>query len=410
MNTHIPENEKDILSVYAERINKGHVERMAELGLGFAIGRREGSKVFDMNGKPYLDCYCSGGQYVLGHRNPEIIGALKDAIKTLDNGNFQLLSVQKAAFAKLLAETTPGDLKCSVFGVGRGESNEFAMKLSRGFTGRKDIIGFKGGSHGQTGFALSASDDEQRENLFGPLIPHVKHIPLDADALRKNVSDKTAAVIVEPVQSDAGVISPPAGFLAEARKVCDQHGAALIFDEGCTALGRTGKLFACEHDSVVPDILVMGRALSGNIYPITVAVFTSRLNRFMLTHPLIHLSTFGGSDVGCMVGIATINHVLKTRLWENADIQGRRLLSGLKDAVAGSAGTLKEARGIGMLAGVEAANTAAADSFVKKLALNGVIALPAQGNPAVVRFTPPADISSKDVDTIIDAIKAAAKA
>lgn len=409
MSTQIKETDKEIFDIYAKRVNGGHIERMKSLGLGFVIGRREGSRIYDTEGRAYIDCHCSAGQYVVGHRRPEIIAALREASKELDLGNFPMISAQKAALAKLLAETTPGDLKCTVFGVGQSETNEFAMKLARGFTGRKDIICFKGASHGQTGFALAASDDPKRQQLFGPMIPHIRQVPLDTDSLRKAVSDKTAAVIVEPIQSDGGIVAPPAGFLAEARKVCDQHGAVLIFDEGFTSLGRTGKLFACQYEGVVPDALNIGRAMSGTIYPITATVFTSRLNRFMLTHPLIHLSTFGGADIGCMVGIAAVKHIVTNRLWENAEAQGKRLLSGLNDIVADHRDKFLEARGYGLLTGIVADNPGAAENFVRGLAANGVIALPAAVNPSVVRITPPIDISAEDIDAVVAAAKEAAK-
>ncbi|MFA6448356.1 MAG: aminotransferase class III-fold pyridoxal phosphate-dependent enzyme [bacterium] len=402
------ETEKEIIDIYKGRINGPHVERMEALGLGFVLGKREGAKIYDMSGKAYYDCHCSGGQYVLGHRHPDMVAALREALKDLDLGNFVMISTQKGALAKLLADTAPGDLKCVVYGVGRGESNEFAMKLVRGFTGREEIVAFKGGSHGQTGFALSASDDPQREKMFGPLIPQIKHIPLDAAELRKAVSDKTAAVIVEPIQSDAGVVMLPDGFLAEARKVCDQHGAALIFDEGATSLGRTGKLFECERDCVTPDILVLGRGLGGTMYPITAAVFTSRLNRFLLTHPLIHLSTFGGADVGCMVAMAAIRHIVKNKLWENAEAQGKRLLDGLSGIAAAHKDKFVGARGAGLLIGLEAVGPTAADAYVKSLAANGVVALPAPGAPSVIRFTPPVDVTASEIDAILAAAKAAA--
>lgn len=409
MNAQPFSSDKEILESYAARINRPRVERLAALGLDFVYDRAEGARVFDTAGKSYIDCWCSGGQLVLGHRRPEVVAAMRRALKHLDLGNFVLLSAQKAALAKTLAAAAPGELKCTVYGVGRAEANDFAMKLARGFSGRQEIICFEGAHHGQTGFALSVSDDPPREKLFGPLIPQVKRLPLDAAALRRAVSSKTAAVIVEPVQSDAGVLFPPKSFLAEARRACDRSGAALIFDEGQLALGRTGKLFALEHSNVVPDVLTVSKGIAGGLYPISAAVFTPRLNRFMLMHPLIHLSTFAGSDIGCVVAIAAIEIIRREKLWENARKQGARLLAGLEDVADSHPDKISEARGQGLLVALETKSADTADALVRGLATRGVLALQAPASPAVVRFTPPIDISEDDIDEIIDAAGDAAE-
>lgn len=400
---------KETLETYRKLISGPSLDKLASYGLDIALSGGEGAKVFGADGRALYDCYCSGGQFVLGHRKPEMIAAFRAALKECDLGNFFMISAQKSELAKLLAEITPGDLKCTVYGVGRGESNDFALKLARGFTGRKGIVCFEGASHGRTGFALSVSDGADNDKLFGPLIPHVKRIPLDADALRRAVSDATAAVIIEPIQSDAGLVFPTAELLKEARRACDRKGAALVFDEGQLAFGRTGKMFACESAGVVPDVLNVSKGMGATLFPISATVFTARLNRFMLMHPLIHLSTFGGGDIGCVIALAAVQHIRDNKLWENADKQGKRLLDGLKQIVADNKDRFREARGAGLLAGIEAADAAAAETFVKNLAANGVIALPAPGNPAVVRFTPPIDITAVEIDEILDAASSAAK-
>ncbi len=400
-------DKKQVIDKYTALISKPRIERLASLGLDIVETAREGSKVFDADGRGFYDCFCSGGQFVIGHRSPEMVAALRDAVREADLGNFLMLSAQKAALAKKLADVTPGALKISVFGVSRGESNDFALKLSRGFTGRSEFVCFEGGEHGETGFALSVSDRPEHESLFGPLIPFVSRVPMTVESLKSAVSDKTAAVIVEPVQSDAGVVMPPRGFLEAARRVCDRRGALLIFDEGRLAFGRTGKMFECMRSGVTPDILTVGKGMGGTVFPITSTIFTPRVNRFMITHTLIHLSTFGGADTGCMVAVAAIDHIIRKRLVANAEAMGNKLIRGLK-SIATDTGKLVEARGVGLLAGVEAESAEAAAAFTRELAAFGVIALPAPGNPAVVRFTPPIDITDEETDGILDAADTAA--
>lgn len=406
MNT--PTSKKDILEKYTRLIGSAKPANLKKYGLNLVLAGREGIKVSDTTGKTYYDCFCSGGQQVLGNNRADIAEKFRETLKQFDIGNFILMSEQKASLAKLLADITPGNLKHTVYGVGRGEANDFAIKLARGATGRKEIICFKGASHGQTAFALTASDAPQQEELFGPLIPMVKRIPLNALALEQAVSHETAAVIIEPIQSDAGVIFPPVGLLKKARYLCDKNGAALILDEGQTSLGRTGLMFECQRSNITPDILTVAKGMGGSLYPITATVFNSRMNRFMLTHPLVHLSTFGGADIGCILSMATIDIIRKNELLQNAEKRGAQLLDGLKSIVAGKEKVFTEVRGKGLLIGVEANNASNAKKFSKALVANGVIALPAPTSPNVVRLMPPIDITKNEIDAILNAAEAAA--
>lgn len=404
----IPVKTKDITEKYSKFVSEAKPASLKGYGLNIALAGREGVQVKDADGRFYFDCFCSGGQQVLGHLRPEIKTTFREALKQYDLGNFILMSAQKSSLAKLLADITPGSLKHTVYGVGRGESNDFAMKLVRGATGRKEIICFEGASHGQTGFALTASDDERQEKHFGPLIPMIRRIKPEISALEQTISDKTAAVIVEPIQSDAGVHILPADFLKKARELCSRHGAALVFDEGQLAFGRTGQLFECMREAVSPDVLTVAKGMGGTLYPISATVFTPRLNRFMLTHPLVHLSTFGGADIGCLIAMSTIEVIRKYRLWDIAEKRGARLLNGLQNIKTANADKFTDVRGKGLLTGIEATDAGTAEKFTAALAEAGVIALPAPLNPAVIRFTPPIDITPEDIDSILDAADAAA--
>jgi putrescine aminotransferase len=405
----IPANKSEIMEKYSRYISKTRLTELTAYGLPLVLTARKGVQVIDSEGKAYYDCFCSGGQQVLGNTRLEVEDAFREALKHYDLGNFVLMSAQKSALARLLAEMTPENLKHTVFGVGRGEANDFALKLARGATGRSEIICFEGAAHGQTGFALSASDNRRREELFGPLIPGVKRIPIDASAIEEAITNQTAAVIVEPIQSDNGVKIMPTDILKIIRSQCSRHGAAFILDEGQTSLGRSGVLFSCLRDDIKPDILTIAKGMGGTYYPISATIFTPRLNRFMLTHTLIHLSTFGGADLGCMVAISCLEVIRKNRLWENAAERGRQLKKGLNDIAAGKPGLFKAMRGEGLLLGLETEDETTAGKYVSALAAGGLIALITPLNSRVIRFTPPIDITAEQVDQILEVSAAAAK-
>lgn len=402
-------DKSEIMEKYSRHISRARPEELAAYGLDIVLTARKGVQVMDSEGKAYYDCFCSGGQQVLGNYRQEVENAFREALKQYDLGNFVLMSAQKSALARLLAEMTPENLKHTVFGVGRGEANDFALKLARGASGRSEIICFEGAAHGQTGFALSASDNRRQEELFGPLIPGIKRIPIDASAIEEAVTNKTAAVIAEPIQSDNGVKTIPTDMLKLIRSQCSRHGAAFILDEGQTSLGRSGTLFTCLRHEITPDILTVAKGMGGTYYPISATIFTPRLNRFMLTHTLIHLSTFGGADLGCLVAISCLEVIIKNRLWENSTERGRQLKKGLENIVADKPASLKTVRGEGLLLGLETEDKATAKKYVSALAESGLVALPTPLNGSVIRFTPAIDITAEQIDDILEATAAAAK-
>ena len=320
---------KQALADFAEYVGPMKARTMKNAGLDIIEGRREGASVWDLTGKKYIDCQTGSGIMNVGRHNREIVQALKDALDTLDIGVFLLCSKQKADLAKKLAEITPGDLKCTIFGTGGGEANDAALKLARGYTMKKEIIYAQKAYHGHTGFALSAIGRDAYKEPFEPLIPGFKMVPFgNAQAVRDVFTKDTAAVILEPIQGEGGINLPPEGYLQEVRKICDEHEALLILDEIQTGFARTGKMFASEHWGVVPDIMTVAKSLGGGIYPISATIFKEELMDFFVPHPFIHLSTFGGSDLGCIVGLAVIDYIEKNHLAENAARMGDRFRAG----------------------------------------------------------------------------------
>ncbi|MGD8243701.1 MAG: aminotransferase class III-fold pyridoxal phosphate-dependent enzyme, partial [Anaerolineae bacterium] len=249
---------------FAQHVSSGKVGFFRSVGIDFVLGRREGPILWDVNGeKRLIDCHCNGGVFNLGHRNPQVIAALTESLEALDIGNHHLISEQRATLAHRLAQLAPGDLTYTVFGVGGGEAIDLAIKVARGYTGRQRVISAKGGYHGHTGLALAAGDEKYRAP-FGPPAPGFEQVPFnDIAALEEEMDDDTAALLLETVPATYGMPIPADDYFPRVHQLCDERGALLILDEVQTGLGRTGKLWGIEHFGVEPDIMVIGKGLSG---------------------------------------------------------------------------------------------------------------------------------------------------
>ena len=395
----------EALSDFSKFISPMKVRIMKAAGLDIIEDKREGVNVWDITGKKYIDCQTGSGIMNAGRRNPDIIEALKKALDTYDIGVFLLFSKPKADLAKKLAEITPGDLKCTIFGVGGGEAIDAAIKIARGYTMKKEIIYAEKAYHGHTGFALSAIGRDAYKEPFKPLIPGFKMVPFgDIDAIKKAITDDTAAIIFEPIQGEGGINIPPDEYLPAVRKICDDHEILLILDEIQTGLGRTGKMFASEHWGVVPDIMTVAKSLGGGIYPISATIFKEEIQDFFIPHPFIHLSTFGGSDLGCIVGLAVIDYIQKHNLADHADKMGKKFRAGFDALLKDYPTLLLEVRQKGLMMGLQYTNESIGPRMTKKLADRGVIAVYTGNDPSICRLMPPLVITPEEVDIVLDAI------
>ncbi len=287
---------------YRQHVSSGKTAFFEKHGMGFVMGNREKSTLIDVDGdKSLFNLHCNGGVFNLGHRNPEIVKVLNEAVNKLDIGNHHLISKERAELASMLADLMPSDLNITIFGVGGGEAVDTAIKIARGYTERQNIISAKGGYHGHTGLALAAGDEQYR-NPFRSRLPGFEQVAFgDLDALSHRINGETAAVILETIPATLGIKIPDMEYLQGVRSLCDQAGALLIMDEVQTGLGRTGKLWAFEYFDILPDIVVLGKGLSGGIYPISATVIRKPLERVFQPDPFIHISTFGGAEIGCRV-------------------------------------------------------------------------------------------------------------
>jgi acetylornithine/succinyldiaminopimelate/putrescine aminotransferase len=397
-----------VLADFAHHLNPQKVRVMKAAGLDVIEAERSGAWVEDIDGRRFLDCFTSAGSFNVGRRHPRVVEAAKRAVDTLDHGNFLLVSEQTAALAARLAEIAPGELSCTMFGCGGGEAIDFALKLARGATGRHRIVSTVNGYHGHTGFALSAGGREAFRAPFEPLMPEFGLVPFgDVNALRSAVDGTVAAVLLEPIQGEGGIIVAPEGYLAAARQICDDAGALLILDEIQTGMGRTGRWWASEHFDVEPDIMTVAKSLGGSLVAISATMFTEDLREFLIPNPFIHLSTFGGSDVACMVALEVIDVIESEGLLENATARGAQLHGGLAAIAASHPDQVADVRGLGLMAGIQYAEDSMGPRMSFHLAQHGVLAVYSGNQPAVMRLMPSLVATEADIEHLLSGLDAA---
>lgn len=402
-------SEEAVIQLFEQHVNSGKVAMYRQMGLDMAPGRREGVRIWTWDGsRSLINCRSSGGVFNLGHRPEAIIEAVNRAMQDYDIGDHLLLSEPRARLAERLANLMPGRIRYTTFGVSGGEAVDFALKLARGYTGRPGVISVKGGYHGHTGLALAAGDPAFRDP-FGPPLPGFRQVAWgDIDALADEIDEQTAAVIIETIPATSGILVPPDGYLAAVRDLCSKHGALYIADEVQAGLGRTGRLWAIDEWGVEPDMMVLGKGLSGAIYPITATCYPPELDRWLAeTNPFIHVSTFGGSDIGCVAALTMLDIVTGESFLAHVRAMGDRLLAGLSQMQQQAPRLIREVRGRGLMVGVELADARLGPLLTVLLAERGVLALFANNNPAAMIVMPPLVISADEVDETLGAFAGA---
>ena len=403
-----PAAKRQALEDFATHVNPQKVRILKAAGLDIIEAERDGAWVWDLDGRRFLDCFTSAGSFNVGRRNPKVVAAAREALDSLDHGNFLLASKQKADLAKRLAGLAPGALNCVTFGTGGGEAVDFALKLARGATRRHTIISTVNGYHGHTGFALSAGGRAAFREPFEPLMPDFVFVPFgDLAALEAVIDENTAGVILEPIQGEGGIRVAPDGYLAGVRAACDRTGALLILDEIQTGMGRTGKWFASQHWGVEPDIMTVAKSLGGSLAAISATIYTDDVREFCIPNPFIHLSTFGGSDLACAIALEVLDILEHDGLIENAAAQGERLHAGLRDIAARYPDVIAETRGIGLMAGVQYREDSMGPRMSWQLSRHGVLAFYSGNEPAVMRLMPPLVVTSDDIDFLLSALDSA---
>ena len=358
-------------------------------GIDLVIGRREGYRLWDLEGRELLDLHLNGGVFNLGHRNPELVATLRDALDTLDVGNHHFPSLARAELAEALVRTMPGDLRFVVFAPGGGEAIDVAIKSARHATQRRTIVSIHKGYHGHTGLALAAGDD-RFSRLFlseGPPGDFVQ-VPFNdlaamEEALRRY---QVAAVVLETIPATYGFPLPAPGYLVGVKALCERYGALYVADEVQTGLGRTGRLWGVECFGVVPDILVTGKGLSGGLYPISAAVLTPRAGRWLEEDGWAHVSTFGGAELGCRVAEKVLEITTRPGVLANVAAVSDRLAVGLETLRARHPGWLLEVRRQGVIMGLRFAHERGGQLMTRALYDAGVWAMFAGLDTSVLQW------------------------
>lgn len=391
----------DTAAVFARSVNPGKAEFFADAGLQVVMGEREGVRFWDAyDGREYLNCHCNGGVFNLGHRNPRIVGAVRDAMAHLDAGNHHLISPWRARLAERLAETTDGRLPGAIFAVAGGEAIDLAIKLARGHTGRSGIVSATGGYHGHTGLAVAAGDPPYRDP-FGPNLPGFSQVPFnDRAAIEGSVGADTAAVLLESIPATLGFPMPEPGYLAAVQEHCRRAGALLILDEVQTGLGRTGTVWYYQQEDVAPDMVVTAKGLGGGIYPIAATMVTAELLEFFRANPFVHVSTFGGAELGCVAALETLAITCDDAFLERVIELGEWF----EGELTGLPFELRR-RGLTMGFAFDAPN--GGFEAMLKLIPAGLFAVAANNDPSVLQFKPPLITSDSEAEEMVAIVRRA---
>jgi putrescine aminotransferase len=395
----------EVYEKYVQYMNPGLAKLMGFAGFGVEM-YGQGSYIYDHEDKKYLDCLGGYGTFSLGHCNPEVIQAVKDQMDRLPLSGKAFFSANAANLAEKLASIAPGDLQFSFFCNSGAEAVEAALKMAKGATGRPKIVSTHGSYHGKTLGALATTGREKYRKKFLPLMPGVEFVEYgNIEALRAMVDGETACFIVEPIQGEGGIIVPPDGYLRAAREICDANGALLIFDEVQTGLGRTGTMFACDHEGVAPDLLTLAKAIGGGVMPLGVCMGTPFVwEQIYGENPLLHTSTFGGNPMASIAGLTTLNILERDNLPTRSTAMGKRMLDGFRGIQQKFPCLLADVRGRGLMVGIEFAMDEVGEVVVAQLMKRGLCVAYALNNPRVLRFEPPLIITEAEVDFAIDCI------
>jgi len=385
------EEKRRVLDLAERYVCPGRVRTFRALGVDLVIGRREGYRIWDLDGRELLDLHLNGGVFNLGHRNPELIATLEGALDTLDIGNHHFPSAARAELGEALARLTPGDLQYSVFASGGGEAIDLALKTARHATKRRKIVSIAKGYHGHTGLALAAGD-ERFSRMFlseGPPGEFVQVPWNDLDAMASALSgDDVAAAVLETIPATLGFPPPAPGYLARVKALCKKHGALYVADEVQTGLGRTGTLWAVEQHDVEPDILVTGKGLSGGLYPIAATVLSRRVAGWLDEDGWGHVSTFGGAEVGCRVAQRVLEITTRPATIANVKEASQHLGDGLEAIRRRHPEWFVGIHRAGLVMGLRFADPQGAMRMTRALYESGLWAMFAAYDPSVLQFKP----------------------
>ena len=356
-----------------------------------------GSHVWDVDGKEYIDCMGGYGVALVGHRNERVVNALKSQLEKIITVHSSFYNKTREEFLKTLISVAPKGLSQVHLNNSGAEAVEAAIKFARKFTGKKGMVAMTGSYHGKSMGALSLTFSPKYRKMFQPLVEKVSFAKFgEIESLRSTIDEDTGFVILEPIQGESGIHVAPDGYLQDVRKLCDEKGILLIFDEIQAGLGRTGRMWASEHWNTTPDIMCLAKGIAGGV-PMGVTLVKSEILSVMGKGE--HSSTFGGNPLSCAAGTAALQALTQDGLIENAEKMGKKFHEGLED-LKEKHKIIREVRGKGLMIGVEL------KFEVKDILMDGIkdgILLLYSGRN-ILRLLPPLVISEDDITKVLETL------
>ena len=399
---------EETIAKYEKYINPAQAKLFRFMGLASVEGHAQGWTITDSEGREFIDCLGGYGMFALGHRHPKVVEAVEKELHAMPMCGKVLFNRPMGELAELLAEITPGDLQYSFFVNSGTEAVEGCLKVARLATKRSKFVAAENAFHGKTMGSLTATGRDLYREPFKPLLDCFTHVPYgNASALEAVVDEETAAVILEPIQGEGGIIVPPVGYLKEAKAICEAKGALLIADEVQTGIGRTGTWFGVEHDGVKPDLMACAKALGGGVMPLGAIIGTPAAWQGLIEAPFLHTSTFGGNQMACAAGVATIKAIKEEDLLRRGAGTGAYFKAGLEQIQKEFPEVIAEVRGKGMMLGVELTREGAGGMLMSLMIDKSIIVAYTLNNPKVIRIEPPLVMPKEVVDYVLENFRSA---
>ena len=397
---------EETIEKYEKYLNPALARLFRFMGLASVETKAEGWIITDSDGRKFIDCLGGYGMFCLGHRHPKVVEAVKGALDSIPMCGEILFNRPMADLAERLAEITPGNLQYSFFVNSGTEAVEGALKIARLATGRKKYIAAKNAFHGKTYGSLTATGRDLFRKPFEPLLQNFTHVEFgNIEALEAAIDTETAAFILEPIQGEGGIIVPPDGYLAAVRALCDKYGVLLIADEVQTGIGRTGKWFGVDHEGVTPDIMALAKALGGGIMPIGSFTATPEVWAGLIESPFLHTSTFGGNQMACVAGLATLKVIEEEDLLNRGALAGAYLKKGLEEVQKDYPLVIKDVRGRGMMLGIELTKEGAGGMLMSLMIDSNILVAYTLNNPKVIRMEPSLTMPIEVIDQVLTAFR-----
>ena len=397
---------EETIEKYEKYLNPAVARLFRFMGLASVETKAEGWIITDSDGRKFIDCLGGYGMFCLGHRHPKVVEAVKGALDSIPMCGEILFNRPMADLAERLAEITPGNLQYSFFVNSGTEAVEGALKIARLATGRKKYIAAKNAFHGKTYGSLTATGRDLFRKPFEPLLQNFTHVEFgNIEALEAAIDTETAAFILEPIQGEGGIIVPPDGYLAAVRALCDKYGVLMIADEVQTGIGRTGKWFGVDHEGVTPDIMALAKALGGGIMPIGSFTATPEVWTGLIESPFLHTSTFGGNQMACVAGLATLKVIEEEDLLNRGALAGAYLKKGLEEVQKDYPLVIKDVRGRGMMLGIELTKEGAGGMLMSLMIDSNILVAYTLNNPKVIRMEPSLTMPIEVIDQVLTAFR-----